>query len=435
MRTASLASIPSRIPQLAKTIESLLPQMDIINVFLNNYTTVPEFLYHEKINLEFGDNSLGDTGKFFWASMTPDYHFITDDDIIYPSDYADKMIAKIEQYGRKAIVGVHGINLRFTPITDFHGSTERFSFHTALKEDCLVHILGTGTIAYHSDTIRVSVNDFKTRNMADIFFALLGQNQKVAFVAVKREKRWLIQQQTPDSIFSERNTTAQSILSYVNQIQWKRFDYFGMMPEEDRKNQIIEAIRNSNTHTWDILIPSLSNRKKSLDKLLRNLTKQIDNMGLLNEIKIIPWMDDGTLSIGYKSNQLIENSTAKYVSRFDDDDTPNENFIVDIWIALQQNLDCVTFNGKVTFNGANEQEFNANIIHREYKNENRKFLRPPCHLCPTKREIAVFYKFKELDKSHDRGSDCMRTMEMVKNRALKTSVHIDKSLYYYNRRI
>lgn len=435
MTTASLATIPSRIPQLKNTVESLLPQVDRLNVFLNNYTTVPEFLYHDKIVLEFSDNSLGDAGKFFWANTTTGFCFYCDDDIIYPSDYVEKTIDKIEQYERKAVIGVHGINLRFTPVTDFHSTTERFAFHAALKEDSLVHILGTGTLAYHSDTINVSVSAFERKNMADIFFALSGQKNKIPFICIAREKRWLVQQQTPDSIFSERDSTMQSILLYVNQIQWRKFDYFGMAPEEDRKNNLIEAIRNSHTHTWDILVPSLSSRKKSFDRLLRTLTKQIDTLGLLEQIKIIPWIDDGTLSIGHKSNQLIANSTAKYLNRFDDDDMPHENYIVDIWVALQQNPDCVTFNGKVTFNGINEQEFNAHINNKEYRNEDRKFMRPPCHLCPTKREIAALYKFKELDKSHDRGSDVMRTMEIVKDGAIRTSVHIDTSLYYYNRRI
>lgn len=435
MKTASLASIPSRIPQLQKTIESLLPQMDRINVFLNNYTTVPDFLNNEKIQLEFGDNSLGDAGKFFWANTTHDYHFICDDDIIYAPDYADKMIKKIDKYGRMAVIGVHGINLRFTPITDYNSSTERFSFHSALENDTLVHILGTGTIAYYGQAIKVSLNDFKEKNMADIFFALLGQNQKVSFISIEREKRWLVQQKTPNSIFSEMSSSINSIMKYINGITWRKFDYFGLCSEEEKKDRLIESIRNSHTHTWDILIPSLEVRKKTYERLVRTLTRQIDNLGLMNQVKIISWIDDGKLSIGYKSNQLIENSTAKYVNRFDDDDMPHDDYIRDIWVALQQNPDCVTFNGKVTFNTINEQEFNAHISNKEYKNENRKFLRPPCHLCPTKREIAVFYKFKELDKARDRSSDVIRTLEMMRARALTKVIHIDKPLYFYNRRI
>ena len=435
MKTASLASIPSRIPQLKNTVESLLPQVDRLNVFLNNYKIVPDFLNHEKIVLGFGDNSLGDAGKFYWAEETKGYHIVFDDDIIYPGDYVSTLVRKINDYQRKAVVGVHGIILRFTPITDYHSSTERFSFHIALEKDALVHILGTGTIAYHSDTIKVSPFDFKEKNMADIFFGVLGQQQKVAFIAIEREKSWLRQQQTGESIFSERNLSIQSILKYINPIKWRKFDYFGFSSEQDRIEQLQESIRSSCTHTWDILIPSLEKRKKSYDRLLRLLTRQIDSMGLLHEIKIQSWIDNGALSIGYKSNQLIANSTARYVCRFDDDDTPADNYISEIWEAIKKSPDCVTFNGKVTFNGANEQEFNAGIANMEYRNGNRKFLRPPCHLCPTKREIATIYKFKELDKTRDRASDVHRTMDMVNDRVLENVVHIDKPLYFYNRKI
>ena len=91
MITASLATIPSRIPQLQKTVESLLPQVDRLNIFLNNYTTVPEFLNHDKIQLGFGDNSIGDAGKFYWASETKGFQMYCDDDIIYLGDYVAKM--------------------------------------------------------------------------------------------------------------------------------------------------------------------------------------------------------------------------------------------------------------------------------------------------------------------------------------------------------
>jgi hypothetical protein len=32
-----------------------------------------------------------------------------------------------------------------------------------------VNILGTGTIAFHTDTIKLSIDDFKLPNMADIW--------------------------------------------------------------------------------------------------------------------------------------------------------------------------------------------------------------------------------------------------------------------------
>lgn len=435
MKTASLATIPSRISQLKKTVESLLSQVDRLNVFCNNYQTVPEFLNHEKITLGFGDNSLGDAGKFFWADETKGYHFVCDDDILYPPNYVNKMIAKIEQYGRKAVVGIHGINLRFTPITDYHASTERFPFHSEVKKDTLVHILGTGTIAYHSDTMKVSVRDFKEKNIADIFFALLGQNQKIPFIAIERHKRWLSQQGVENSIFAERSLTMEIILTYINPVRWNKFDYFGLMGEEEKQKEVVEIIKSSNTHTWDILVPALAKRKKTFDRLLKELTKQINTLGLEKEIKIIPWIDDGTLSIGYKSNQLIENSTARYICRFDDDDMPHGDYIHDIYEAMKKNPDCITFNGIVTFNGTRPQEFNANIKNKEYKNENKKFLRPPCHLCPTKREIAVFYKFKEYNKCTDRASDVHRTLEMMRANALINVIHIEKPLYNYYRKI
>ena len=59
----------------------------------------------QKITIAKGEDhpkelALGACAKFFWAKDTSGYHFIADDDILYPNNYVAYCISKIEQYNR-----------------------------------------------------------------------------------------------------------------------------------------------------------------------------------------------------------------------------------------------------------------------------------------------------------------------------------------------
>jgi len=109
--TFNLAAIPSRTESLHKVILSILPQADAVNVYLNGFETVPQFLYHPKIHCyksqeEVGD--LGDAGKFYRVASLKGYIFTVDDDLVYPKDYAETLIRQIERFKRKAVITCHG---------------------------------------------------------------------------------------------------------------------------------------------------------------------------------------------------------------------------------------------------------------------------------------------------------------------------------------
>ena len=61
MITAQIASIPDRVETLKRTVNSLINQVDLLFVALNNYEEVPDFLTNNrKIVYALMDNSLGD---------------------------------------------------------------------------------------------------------------------------------------------------------------------------------------------------------------------------------------------------------------------------------------------------------------------------------------------------------------------------------------
>ncbi len=189
---ASLATIPARERGLRHVVEALLPQVDALGVYLNEYDRVPSFLDHEEIVVARSQQSgvRSDAGKFFWAGTTSGYQLVCDDDIDYPRDYVDRLVAGIERHGRRAVVGFHGCVLR-DRVADYHTSRGLLHFTRALATDRAVHVLGTGVAGYHASAISIRHQDFVAPNMADISLALLGQRQRVPFVCLRRTEGWL----------------------------------------------------------------------------------------------------------------------------------------------------------------------------------------------------------------------------------------------------
>jgi hypothetical protein len=189
---ASLATIPARERGLQRVVEALLPQVDSLGVYLNEFERMPRFLDREEIVVARSQECgvRGDAGKFFWAGTTSGYQLVCDDDIDYPDDYVDRLVAGIERHRRRAVVGFHGCVLH-DDVADYHRSRRLLHFTQALPADAAVHVLGTGVAGYHATAISVAPEDFRAPGMSDVWLALLGQRRRVPFVCLRRKAGWL----------------------------------------------------------------------------------------------------------------------------------------------------------------------------------------------------------------------------------------------------
>lgn len=194
----NLASFPPRYVSLKETINSILPQADEIHVYLNLYTEVPDYLNHPKIktylgNDEYGD--IGDVGKFFncpsWNK--PAYIFTCDDDIIFPPDYAQKCIETIEKYGRKAVISSHGRTYRKPfEITDYYRDLIEFhGFQQLNNADAFMHMLGTGVMAFHTDTLKFDLSIFPHTNDTDCLFSAHCIKLGIPRIVMAHQAQWL----------------------------------------------------------------------------------------------------------------------------------------------------------------------------------------------------------------------------------------------------
>lgn len=204
--TVTLASIPQRRDHLRRVVSTLLPQADRVCVWLNGYDDVPDVLRHPRVVVRRSQDGgdLRDNGKFAFDDVVADgHHLLVDDDIDYPDDYVDRMVAKVEQYGRRAVVGVHGVIVD-VPVVGYFDHREVFHFGTALRRDRIVNVLGSGTVAMHTSTLRMTVADCPRTGMADIWLAVAAHRRGVPLVAVARPTRHLMQLEIADrSLFQE----------------------------------------------------------------------------------------------------------------------------------------------------------------------------------------------------------------------------------------
>ena len=183
-RIAQVASIPGRVDTLKLTVSSLLPQTDMIFVALNGYNEVPSFLTEDKkIVYALMDNSLGDAAKFYDVDQRNGYFLTCDDDLVYPQGYVSYMISGIKRHG--GIVSLLGKRYDTRPVnSSMGGHTSLYKCLTHVRADVEVHLGGTGTMAFHTDSIKLSIDNFPKPNMADIWMAKAAAEQGVKITAL-----------------------------------------------------------------------------------------------------------------------------------------------------------------------------------------------------------------------------------------------------------
>lgn len=192
---ASVASFPPRRTGLEKVVADVLPQVDRLRVHLNGYDAVPGYLRDPRITVTRSQvhGDLRDNGKFLGAEDLEDgIHVTLDDDIHYPRNYVAYLTAKLLQYDRKAVVGLHGSVFQDGFVRFHDGSSRRtMVFWHELAADRLVHALGTGTVAYHTGTLRFGLDGVDSTGMIDLWLARAAQAQGVPMIALGRGRRWL----------------------------------------------------------------------------------------------------------------------------------------------------------------------------------------------------------------------------------------------------
>jgi glycosyltransferase involved in cell wall biosynthesis len=247
----AMASSPERIASLRTALPSILNQFDLIYLYLNKYESIPDFCIHPKIAVTLSTKGVGDlcdSGKFYSLPFSEEsYIFTLDDNIIYPEDYTQKMIHYIEVFSRKTVVGVHGINFPKGSFSDFK-QTEVFNF---MKQNYggFVDLLGTGTIAWHNSILQPTLNDFKTKDVCDVWFARLAALSEVSLFSVPREENWLRSINGNQSYLVDETTAGQTSFFEV----YEKF-YAPILKEKQLRQKSIDDLKRNHS---DLVVNAL----------------------------------------------------------------------------------------------------------------------------------------------------------------------------------
>ncbi len=172
-----------------------------------------------------------------------------------------------------------------------------------------------------------------------------------------------------------------------------------------------------------ILIPTLNGREGLLQRVLSDLDSQMagyDCEVLLNK-------DNREKSIGQKRNELIKQSQADYTVFVDDDDLIPPYYVRSIMEALETSPDVVGFMGQYYVNNKKRKLFLHSIECDQYTENTSFYFRPPNHLNPIRRSIAIAFPFDSISS----GEDTNWAMSIANAKAIRSEYFVDKVMYHY----
>lgn len=168
-------------------------------------------------------------------------------------------------------------------------------------------------------------------------------------------------------------------------------------------------------------LPEERNRKK-LKQLRDIIVPQLNDL-----VEVLHDEAGREIPTGTKRNSLIESCTGEYFCFIDDDDIPAPTYVQDILKALEDAPDVVTFNGWMTTNGKSRVDFEIKLG-EAYEERGGKYYRWPNHLAVMRKSAVEHIKFEPIWM----GEDYIWSKQICDLGLLKTSVHIEKQLYYYD---
>lgn len=200
-----LASIPTRAADLRRVIDSILPQVDRLHVFLHGYSTVPQDVVRPGVivHLAPADHPYRTAGKFYGLTQeTAACIYCTfDDDIDYRPGHVARLRAAILRYGGRAVVGLQAATFSRSP-GGYLARMRSRGFARGLWFDQRADEIGTGTSAFLSTALRLDPANWPQTNMDDLMLAIDAEAQGLPRIGIARPAGSIvaIRRNQPDSI-------------------------------------------------------------------------------------------------------------------------------------------------------------------------------------------------------------------------------------------
>lgn len=117
MIVANMATYPKRSTTLMTAVHTIAPQVDLLNVVLNEYETVPpEISGIANVKAIIPEHDTKDAGKFYPDAAGADFVFYVDDDVIYPEDFVKKSIHSVEATKVQHFLAGYHCSIYYKPV-------------------------------------------------------------------------------------------------------------------------------------------------------------------------------------------------------------------------------------------------------------------------------------------------------------------------------
>jgi len=208
----NICSLVERKEQLINTIKSVVDQVDIVNVCLNNYLECP--YEHPKVNYFYSDNVFTDSGKFLFAQNFKGYYLTLDDDLIVGPTYVSDTIKMIDKY---KVVSYHGRTFLKFPIESYHKTP-------AIRNRCLaehtftepVQICGSGVMGFDTNYFSPPMSIFKKGLMSDIWISIYAKENNIYIWGLKHSATLFKYQHVENTIYEKKVNDCEYETELVN---------------------------------------------------------------------------------------------------------------------------------------------------------------------------------------------------------------------------
>lgn len=200
-RIGVMATLWERRAQAQEAIASIAPQVDRLVVVLNRQSGEADAApmawmdalvqstdpYHKRVSFVVSDNRLGDAERYRNVELADVIYLSCDDDLRYPPDYVEKMVAGVQRTGHA--VTCHGKRFGRYPATSY------FNDHYATYLSCRspnygderVQVPGTGCMAWDGRQLDLRYARFAAKNRADLEVARIAAEDGVAITCVAHQ--------------------------------------------------------------------------------------------------------------------------------------------------------------------------------------------------------------------------------------------------------
>lgn len=194
--SAFTATLPGREKILERAVASILPQVDFIQVVMNNCSLDAMYkianLNTPKITVVPNDNSLEDGSRFIGIEHAePGYTLVFDDDIIYPPDYVQRLVSAILSYGKNVMVAPMGKVMNKRPVDSYYkGVFRNYKTFDWIPHNSVVQIPGACGVMWDNRRVKVKQEHMLIPN-SDICLGKFCKENNVTPIVIAHKADWL----------------------------------------------------------------------------------------------------------------------------------------------------------------------------------------------------------------------------------------------------